>query len=187
VLKAAITPGDVVAIIGAGPIGLSALMTAQFYSPSQIIVIDLDDNRLKVATKFGATSVVNSGTGSVTERVMALTDGRGVDVAIEAVGLTATFGICQDIVAIGGRIANIGVHGKSATLHLESLWSKAVTITTRLVDAVTTPLLLRTVMSGRLTPQSLVTHRFSLTDTLKAYATFGNAGAEQTLKVIISA
>ncbi len=186
VLKGSIVPGDTVAIIGAGPIGLSALLTTQFYAPSNIIVIDLDDNRLQVAKQSGATQVFNSTDGKAVEKVMAMTSGRGVDVAIEAVGMAATFGMCQEIIGIGGRIANIGVHGASASLHLEKLWSQSITITTRLVDAVTTSLLLKTVLSGKLQPNQLITHQFALDDILNAYDTFGNAGREHALKVILT-
>jgi alcohol dehydrogenase len=186
VLNGAVKPGDTVAIIGAGPVGLSALLTTQFYAPANLIVIDLDDNRLEVAKKFGATAVVNSTDGKAVEKIMAMTGGKGVDVAIEAVGMAATFGLCQEIIGAGGRIANIGVHGASVTLHLEKLWSQNITITTRLVDAVTTPLLLKTVMAGKLQPKQLITHHFALDDILKAYDTFGNAGREHALKVILT-
>lgn len=186
VLNGAIKPGDTVAIVGAGPVGLSALLTAHFYTPARIIVIDLDDNRLEVAQQFGATEIINSTDGKAVEKVMALTNNRGVDVAIEAVGLPATFDICQEIVGAGGHIANIGVHGKSVNLHLEKLWSQNITITTRLVDAVTTPLLLRTVLAGKLRPKQLVTHRFKLAEIIQAYDTFGNAGKERALKVIVT-
>jgi alcohol dehydrogenase len=186
VLNGAVKPGDTVAIIGAGPVGLAALLTTQFYAAANLIVIDLDDNRLKVAKQFGATEVINSTDGKAVEKVMALTSGKGVDVAIEAVGLAATFGLCQEIIGAGGRIANIGVHGASVTLHLEKLWSQNITITTRLVDAVTTPLLLKTVMAGRLKPKQLITHHFKLDDVIKAYDTFGNAGREHALKVILT-
>ncbi len=186
VLNGCVKPGDTVAIIGAGPVGLSALLTTQFYAPASIIVIDLDDNRLAVAKKFGATAVVNSTDGKAVEKVMAMTSGKGVDVAIEAVGMAATFGICQEIIGVGGHIANIGVHGAGVTLHLEKLWSQNVTITTRLVDAVTTPLLLKTVMAGKLKPTQLITHHFTLDEILKAYDTFGNAGRERALKVILT-
>jgi len=185
VLNGGVKPGDTVAIIGAGPVGLSALLTTQFFTPARIIVIDLDANRLEVAKQFGATATINSTDGQAVEKVMAMTDGKGVDVAIEAVGIAATFGICQEIVGAGGHIANIGVHGASVTLHLEKLWSQNITITTRLVDAVTTPLLLKTVMAGKLQPKQLITHHFALSDILKAYDTFGNAGRERVLKVIL--
>ncbi len=186
VLNGHVQPGDTVAIVGAGPVGLAALLTAQFYTPARIIVIDLDDNRLRVAQQFGATEVVNSTDGHAVERVMRLTAGQGVDVAIEAVGLAGTFALCQDIIGVGGHLANIGVHGTSVTLHLEKLWSQNITITTRLVDAVTTPLLLKTVLAGKIAPQKLVTHHFKLADILQAYDTFGNAGREQALKVILT-
>jgi len=186
VLNGCVKPGDTVAIIGAGPVGLSALLTAQFYAPARIIAIDLEDNRLEVARQFGATDSVNSSDGKTVEKVMALTQGKGVDVAIEAVGAAATFAMCQEIVGAGGHIANIGVHGKSVTLHLEKLWSRNITITTRLVDTVTTPQLMRTVVAGRLDPKRLVTHHFALSDIIKAYDTFANAGRERALKVILT-
>ena len=134
VLKGQVKPGDTVAIVGAGPVGLAALMTARFYSPAMIVSIDLDDNRLKVAKEFGATVLINSSDGTAVQRVMDLTHGEGVDVAIEAVGLPATFDICQGIVAAGGHLANIGVHGKPVVLHMEKLWDRNATLTTRLVD-----------------------------------------------------
>jgi alcohol dehydrogenase len=186
VLNGTVKPGDTVVIIGAGPVGLSALLTTQFFAPANLIVIDLDDNRLNVAKQFGATAVINSTDGKAVEKVMALTSGKGVDVAIEAVGMAATFGLCQEIIGAGGHIANIGVHGASVTLHLEKLWSQNVTITTRLVDAVTTPLLLKTVMAGRLLPKQLITHHFTLDDILKAYDTFANGGRQHALKVILT-
>jgi len=186
VLKGCVEPGDTVAIVGAGPVGLSALLTSLFFAPAKIIVVDLDDNRLEVARQFGATDVVSSADGNAAEKIMAMTSGNGVDVAIEAVGAAATFGLCEEIVGAGGHIANIGVHGASASLHLETLWAKNVTITTRLVDAVTTPLLLRTVMAGRLKPAQLITHHFAFDDIVKAYDTFGNAGRDRALKVILT-
>ncbi len=185
VLNGAVKPGDTVAIIGAGPVGLAALLTAQFYSPAELIMIDLDNNRLEVAKRFGATQAVNSSDGKAVDKVMGLTQGKGVDVAIEAVGIPATFDTCQDIVTAGGHIANVGVHGKSVSLKLEKLWASNITITTRLVDTVTTPMLLKTVVSGRLRPRQLITHEFKLDDMMKAYDTFGNAAKEKALKVII--
>jgi alcohol dehydrogenase len=187
VLNGKVQPGQTVAIVGAGPIGLAALMTAQFYAPGRIIMIDLDDNRLEVAKKFGATDVVNSKGGDAVERVMALTNKRGVDVAIEAVGVPATFSICESIVGAGGTIANVGVHGTKVDLHLERLWAHNITLTTGLVDTYTTPMLLATVESKRLEPGKLVTHRFTLDQIAEAYATFGEAARTQALKVIISA
>jgi alcohol dehydrogenase len=186
VLNGAVKPGDTVAIVGAGPVGLAALLTTQFYAPANLVVIDLDDNRLAVAKQFGATAVVNSADGKAAEKIMAMTGGKGVDVAIEAVGIAATFGLCQDIIGAGGHIANIGVHGAGVTLHLEKLWPQNITITTRLVDAVTTPLLLKTVMAGKLKPKQLVTHHYALKEVMKAYDTFGNAGKERALKVILT-
>jgi alcohol dehydrogenase len=183
VLKGKIKPGDTVAIIGAGPIGLATLLTAQFYSPAEIIMVDSDENRLNVAKTFGATKLVNN---NAVEEIMKLTSSKGVDVAIEAVGIPATFDICQSIIAAGGHIANVGVHGKSVELHLEKLWSSNITITTRLVDTVTTPMLLKTVLSGKLRPEKLITHRFALNDIMKAYDTFGNAAKEKALKVILT-
>jgi alcohol dehydrogenase len=186
VLNGCITPGDTVAIVGAGPVGLATLLTAQFFAPTNLIVIDLDDNRLEVARQFGATALINSTDGKAVEKVLALTSGKGVDVAIEAVGIPATFEICQEIIGPGGHIANIGVHGAGVTLHLEKLWSQNITITTRLVDTVTTPLLLKTVMAGRLQPKQLITHHFTMDDVMQAYDTFGNAGRERALKVILT-
>jgi alcohol dehydrogenase len=185
-LNGQVKPGDIVAIIGAGPVGLAALLTAQLYSPAEIIMIDLDDNRLEVARSFGATQVVNSADGKAAQRVMELTQDAGVDVAIEAVGIAATFDICQAIIAPGGRIANVGVHGKPVVLHLEKLWSSNITLTTRLVDAGTTPMLLKMVESGRLAAKKLVSHRFELTEILKAYDTFANAAKEHAVKVVVT-
>lgn len=186
VLNGQVKPGDTVAIVGAGPIGLAVLLTAQFYSPAAIFMIDLDDKRLAVAKKFGATTLVNSTDGKAAEHVMKLTDGAGVDVAIEAVGLPATFAICQAIVAAGGRIANVGVHGKPVELHMEKLWDRNISLTTRLVDTVTTPMLLKVVNSGKLQPSKLVTHRFAMNDIMKAYDTFANAAKEGALKVVLT-
>ena len=185
VLNGAVKPGDTVAIVGGGPVGLAALLTAQFYSPAEIIMVDLDDNRLEVARSFGATQAVNSRDGKAAEKVLALTAGKGVDVAIEAVGIPATFDLCQDIVAAGGHIANVGVHGKPVALKLEKLWAHNVTITTRLVDTITTPMLLKNVVAGRLAPKKLITHRFALDEVMKAYDTFANAAQQKALKVIV--
>lgn len=186
VLNGQVKPGDSVAIVGAGPVGLAVLLTAQFYSPAAIYMIDLDDKRLAVAKEFGATTLINSSDGRATQQVLDLTDGAGVDVAIEAVGIPATFDICQAIVAAGGRIANVGVHGKPVELHLEKLWDRNIAITTRLVDTVTTPMLLKVVRSGKLQPSKLVTHRFAMNDIMKAYDTFGNAAKEGALKVVLT-
>jgi alcohol dehydrogenase len=148
-------------------------------------VIDLDDKRLAIAKQFGASTLINSSDGYAAHRVMELTEGAGVDVAIEAVGIPATFDICQAIVAAGGRIANVGVHGKSVELHMEKLWDRNISLTTRLVDTVTTPMLLKIVESGKLQPHKLVTHRFAMDDIMKAYDMFGNAAKEGVLKVVL--
>jgi len=186
VLNGRVQPGDTVAIVGGGPIGLATLLTAQFYSPAEVLVIDVDENRLDVARKFGATQVIHNGDGQAVAKVMALTGNRGVDVAIEAVGIPSSFDICQSIVAAGGHIANIGVHGKPVQLNLDKLWAHNITLTTRLVDTVTTPMLLKTVVSGKVEPKRLITHHFPLKDILKAYETFGNAMRERALKVIVT-
>lgn len=182
VLNGRVQPGASVAIVGAGPVGLAALLTAQFYSPAELIVIDLDENRLEAAKRFGATKT----TGEEAKRqLLQLTENKGVDTAIEAVGIPATFELCQEILAAGGVIANIGVHGVKADLHLETLWSHNIAITTRLVDTVTTPMLLKTVRSGKIDPKKLITHRFKLDAILDAYETFSKASDTRALKVII--
>jgi alcohol dehydrogenase len=186
VLNGKVQPGSTVAIVGSGPIGLAALLTAQFYSPARIIMIDLDDNRLKIAKKFGATDTINSSDGSAVDMVMILTGGAGVDTAIEAVGIPTTFELCEKLIAAGGVIANIGVHGKPATLHLESLWDRNIAITTRLVDTATIPMLFKTVAAKKIDPTLLITHRFTLDEGEKAYATFDNAAETKALKVIIT-
>jgi alcohol dehydrogenase len=187
VLNGKVQPGSTVAIIGAGPIGLAALLTAQFYAPAEIIMIDLDDNRLDVAKRFGATAAVNSADGKAAETVMRMTGEHGVDTAIEAVGIPATFELCEEIVAPGGTIANIGVHGTKVDLHLEHLWDRNITITTRLVDTVSTPMLLNIVRSHRIDPKLLITHRFKLDRIIDAYETFAHAADTRALKMIIEA
>jgi alcohol dehydrogenase len=187
VLNGRVQPGASVAIVGAGPIGLAALLTAQFYAPAEIIMVDLDDNRLAIAKTFGATATVNSTGGTAADAIMKMTDGRGVDTAIEAVGIPATFELCEKIVGPGGTIANIGVHGTKVALHMESLWDRNITITTRLVDTASTAMLLKTVKAGKLDPKKLVTHRFKLDAILDAYETFANAAETRALKVIIEA
>jgi alcohol dehydrogenase len=187
VLNGKVQPGSTVAIVGSGPVGLAALLTAQFYAPADVIMIDLDNNRLEVAKRFGATAVVNSADGKARETVMKLTDGRGVDTAIEAVGVPATFELCEQLVAPGGTIANIGVHGKPVTLHLEQLWDRNITITTRLVDTVSTPMLLEVLRSHKIDPKLLITHHFKLDQILDAYETFGHAAQTRALKVIVEA
>ncbi|MFM0053025.1 zinc-dependent alcohol dehydrogenase family protein [Caballeronia grimmiae] len=185
VLNGRVQPGDTVAIVGAGPIGLAALFTAQFYAPAQIIMIDRDPHRLEVARTFGASACIDIARTEPAGEVLRLTEGAGVDCAVEAVGVPATFELCESIIAAGGTIANVGVHGVKADLHLETLWDRNITITTRLVDTVSTPMLLRTVRAGRLNPNRLITHRFTLEKALEAYETFGNAADTGALKVII--
>jgi alcohol dehydrogenase len=185
VLYGAVKPGDTVAIVGAGPIGMAALLTAQFYSPSRIILVDLDESRLELARKFGATHTLNSAEGDVVERIVAMTKD-GVDVAIEAVGIPATFDICQSIVRPGGHIANVGVHGQAVSLQIQKLWIANITLTTGLVNTNTTPMLLKNVESKKLQPEQLITHRFDFGQMLEAYEVFGNAAQEKALKVIIS-
>ena len=187
VLNGKIQPGGTVAIVGSGPIGLAALLTAQFYTPAQIIMIDLDYNRLEVAKKFGATATINSADGKAVETLMKMTGQLGVDTAIEAVGIPSTFELCEKIIAPGGTIANIGVHGTKVELHLENLWDRNISITTRLVDTGTIPMLLKTVASHKIDPKLLITHRFKLDQILDAYETFGQAAKTKALKVIIAA
>ncbi|WP_183733432.1 MULTISPECIES: zinc-dependent alcohol dehydrogenase family protein [Paraburkholderia] len=185
VLNGKVEPGSTVAIVGAGPIGLAALLTAQFYSPSQIIMIDMDPNRLACAKRFGATACLDPRAGDVADAVMKLTDGVGVDCAIEAVGVPATFELCEQLVAPGGVVANVGVHGVPASIFLDKLWDRNVTITTRLVDTVSTPMLLKTVCAGRIDPGRLITNRFAFEEAAKAYETFSHAADTHALKVII--
>jgi alcohol dehydrogenase len=184
VLNGCVKPGDTIAIVGAGPVGMSALLTAQFYSPAKIYMVDLDDNRLDTAKQFGATNIINSAKEDPSKKIMNETDD-GVDVAIEAVGIPASFDVCQAIVKPGGHIAVVGVHGHSVDLQLQKLWIQNITLTTGLVSTNTTPMLLKTVTSGKLDPAKLITHHFALTDILKAYSVFGNAGKEKAMKVII--
>jgi alcohol dehydrogenase len=187
VLNGKVQPGSSVAIVGSGPIGLAALLTARFFSPADLIMIDLDDSRLEAARRFGATAVVNSTSGLAAETVMKMTGGRGADTVIEAVGIPATFELCEKIVAPGGIIANIGVHGTKVDLHLENLWDRNITITTRLVDTVSTPMLLASLRSNKIDPALLITHRFSLDKIVEAYETFAHAADTRALKMMISA
>ena len=186
VLAGKVKPGDSVVIVGAGPVGMAALLTAQFYSPAQLIMVDGDTNRLEVAQRFGATHVIDINTQNAVERIFEITHGVGVDVAIEAVGIPASFDTCQSVIAPGGSIANVGVHGKSVELHLEKLWIQNVTISTGLVNTNTTPLLMKTVASGKIDAGKLITHRFALSEILQAYEVFGNAAKEKAMKVILS-
>ena len=184
VLYGAVQPGDTVAIIGAGPIGMAALLTAQFFSPARLIMVDVDDSRLAMAKTFGATDVINSASTDAVAGLMAMTKD-GIDVVIEAVGIAATFDICQSVVRPGGHIANIGVHGTSVDLQLQDLWIKNITLTTGLVNTNTTDMLMKNVQSGKLKPAELITHRFPFADFMRAYEVFANASKEKALKVII--
>src|SRR6202453_1089278 len=185
VLNGAISPGDVVAIVGAGPVGLSAILTAKLYTPGRIVAIDLADSRLESALRFGADITINNGREDPAALVMEMTEGLGADVALEAVGVPQTFELATELIRPGGRVANIGVHGKSAELHLEKLWTRDVTITTGLVDTNTIPQLLRLVASGRLDPSLFATHRLPLSDTMTAYDTFADAANTGALKVVL--
>ncbi|HVA31109.1 MAG TPA: zinc-dependent alcohol dehydrogenase family protein [Gaiellaceae bacterium] len=187
VLNGGVRPGDTVAIVGAGPIGLAAIMTAKLYTPGRIIAIDLADSRLAKALEFGADVTINNGVENALERVLELTDGLGADVAIEAVGVPDTFELATAIIRPGGRVANVGVHGHSATLHLETLWIRDVTITTGLVDTTTTPQLMKLIEGRRLDPSLFATHRFTFDDTEQAYDVFADAAATHALKVVLSA
>ncbi|MBA3842303.1 MAG: zinc-dependent alcohol dehydrogenase family protein [Actinobacteria bacterium] len=187
VLNGGVEPGDTVAVVGAGPIGLAAIMTAQLHTPGQIIAIDLADARLEKAREFGADVTINNGREDAIAIVMGLTGGLGADVAIEAVGVPDTFELCTALIRPGGRVANVGVHGKCATLHLETLWTRDVTITTGLVDTNTTPKLLKLIESGRLDPSPFATHHFALADTVEAYDVFGAAAETGALKVVLEA
>lgn len=185
VLNGKIQPGNTVAIVGAGPIGLATLLTAQFYSPSQIIMIDPDNHRLELAKRLGATTTINNKNTNAINAIMELTNKRGVDTAIEAVGIPETFVLCEEIVAAGGTIANVGVHGLKVDLHLERLWSHNITITTRLVDTVTTPMLLKTIIANKINPNLLISHHFKFDKIIEAYDTFSQAADSKAIKVII--
>ena len=185
VLNGKIQPGSTVAIVGAGPIGLAVLLTAVLYSPSLIIMIDKDKHRLNIAKQLGATHVLDSSSENIVNKIMEITKG-GVDTAIEAVGIPDTFVMCENIVAPGGTIANIGVHGAEVPLYLERLWSQNITITTRLVDTTTTPTLLKMVSSKKIDPTVLISHHFDFEDILEAYDTFAEASKTQAIKMIIN-
>ena len=185
VLNGKVDAGDTVVIVGAGPVGLAAVMTAKLYTPARIVVIDLADSRLEKAQAFGADVTINNGREDALAFVNELTHGLGADVAIEAVGLPETFELCTELVRPGGHVANVGVHGHPATLHLETLWTKDVTITTGLVDTFSTPRLLQLIAEGRLDATQFATHRFALDETLDAYDTFAAAAETDALKVVL--
>ena len=186
VLNGMVRPADVVAIVGAGPIGLAAAQTARLFSPQHIVAIDLAPSRLEMAKHFGADETINSGREDTVARIHALTDDLGADVVIEAVGVPETFELCTRLVRPGGHIANIGVHGKPATLALDKLWAANITITTGLVDTYSTPTLLKMVDAGELSTLQFGTHHFAINDIQHAYETFANAGIENALKVVIT-
>ncbi|HEY6627384.1 MAG TPA: zinc-dependent alcohol dehydrogenase family protein [Acidimicrobiia bacterium] len=186
VLNGRVGPGDVVAVVGAGPIGLAAILGARLYSPSHIIAIDLADSRLEAAKQFGADLTINNGREDAVRIVKEMTDGLGADVSMEAVGVPAAFELATSLVRPGGRIANIGVHGEPATLHLEELWIKNVTITTGLVDTYSTPTLLGLIQSGMINPSPLVTHTFKMEQFEEAYDVFGRASETGALKVVLA-
>ena len=181
-----IQPGDIVAVVGAGPVGLASIMTARLYGPSRIIALDLDDNRIEKARAFGASDGVNSGSDGFVEAVRAMTDGLGVDVAIEAVGIPETFETCLRLVRPGGHVANVGVHGKPVQLPLQDLWIEDITITMGLVSTSTTPMLLQLVEQDKLPAAMFATHRFTFDQVLDAYDTFSRAADTKALKVVIS-
>ena len=189
VLNGAVEPGQTVAVVGAGPIGLAAILGAQLYSPARIIAIDLADQRLEAARKFGADTTLNGNRPEepLLEDISKMTpEGLGVDVAIEAVGVPQTFELAAKLIRPGGRVANIGVHGAPATLHLEDLWIKNVTITTGLVDTYSTPTLLDLVASHRIDAGSFITHRFRMDEFMEAYDVFANAAETGALKVLLT-
>ena len=186
VLNGHVQPGDTVAVVGAGPIGLSTVLGAQLYSPSHIVAIDLADSRLEAAKRFGADLVVNNGRDDPIAFVRELTGGLGADVAIEAVGRPASFELCAELVRPGGHVANIGVHGTSVTLHLETLWTRDVTITTGLVDTFSTPTLLRLVASRQIDVGQFGTHHFRIDDMIEAYDVFARAADTGAVKVILT-
>jgi alcohol dehydrogenase len=186
VLNGRVGPGDTVAVVGAGPIGLAAITGARLYTPGHVIAIDLADARLKAALEFGADLTVNNGVEDAVAYVKDVTGGRGADVAIEAVGVPDSFELCTSLVRPGGHVANIGVHGKPATLHLESLWIRNITVTTGLVDAYSTPTLLRLIESRQIDAARFVTHRFELDDIISAYDVCGRAAETGAIKVIMT-
>jgi alcohol dehydrogenase len=186
VLAGGVRPGDVVAIVGAGPVGLSAITTARLFSPRHIVAIDRSDTRLKEAKEFGADVTINNSTEDAAAVIRDLTGRLGADVAIEAVGTPETFELAVKLARPGGRIANIGVHGKPAMLHLEDQWARDITITTGLVDASSTPTLMRLVAAGQLDAGRFVTHRFGLNDFEQAYDLFGDAASNGALKVVLT-
>lgn len=185
VLNGQVKPGDSIAVVGCGPIGLAAIMTAQLYSPSTIIAVDVDQNRLGMARKIGATHIVDNSKGDAADQIKALTEGKGADVTIECLGQPFTFDVCQEAVAAGGCIANIGVHGKPVTLQLQKLWAHNIRLTTALVDTHSTPRLLKMVHADKLAPQQLISHHFTLDQMMQAYDVFSQAAKQKAIKISI--
>lgn len=186
VLNGMVRPGDVVAVIGAGPVGLSAIKGARQFSPSHIVAIDMDESRLIAAKAFGADVVVNNTHDDPLPVIQESTGGLGADVAIEAVGLSATFTLGTSLVRPVGRVANVGVHGTPTSLHLEDLWSRDLTITMGLVDTYTIPVLLRMAISHQIDTKPFITHHFALDDIMDAYDAFSLASVTGALKVILT-
>jgi alcohol dehydrogenase len=187
VLNGRVEPGDTVAVVGAGPIGLATIMTAKLHTPGRIVAIDVADARLEKARELGADVTINNGRDDPVPKVMELTGGLGADVAVEAVGVPETFELCTELIRPGGRVANVGVHGHPAILHLETLWIRDVLITTGLVDTNTTPKLLKLIEGGRLDPTVFATHHFALADAEQAYDVFAAAAETRALKVVLTA
>lgn len=186
VMKAEVGLGDTIAVLGAGPVGLATIMAAQFFSPAETIVVDLDDHRLEKARELGATTTINNRDGKAYERIMELTGGRGVDVAIEVIGNPATCQLAQDIIGPGGRMANIGIYSKSVELHKEILWTRNITIRMGVVNTNTIPVLLRMIKACKLDPTKLITHHFRLDEIVHAYDIFKNAAKEQAIKIVLT-
>ncbi len=186
VLNGGVRPGDIVAIVGAGPIGLSAIVGSQLFNPSHIVAIDLADSRLEAAKQFGADIVINNSREDARQVILDLTDGLGADVSIEAVGVPATFELATTLIRPGGHVANIGVHGEPVSLHLETLWTRDVTITTGLVDTNSTPTLLRLLQGGQIDAERFVTHRFGFGQFIDAYDTFSRSADTGALKVVLA-
>ncbi|MFC4686821.1 zinc-dependent alcohol dehydrogenase family protein [Epilithonimonas pallida] len=182
-----VKPGDAIAIVGAGPVGMSVLLTSQFYSPSTIIMVDMDENRLELAKTLGATHTVNSAVENAEEAIKKIVGEEGVDVAIEAVGIPPTWDICQKIVKPGGHLANVGVHGVKVDFEIQKLWIKNLTITTGLVNTNTTPMLLKATATNKLPLKSLITHHYKLDQIEEAYQVFLNGAKEKAMKIIIEA
>ncbi|CAN5557158.1 zinc-dependent alcohol dehydrogenase family protein [soil metagenome] len=186
VMNGGVKPGDTIAVVGAGPVGLAAIMTAKLHGPGRVIAIDMDGGRLDRAMKLGADTKINNASENAVEKVMELTDGLGADTVMEAVGIPETFELCTELVRPGGHVANIGVHGAPATLHLEALWIKSITITTGLVDTHSTPTLLKLVAEGRLDSTAFATHRYGLGEIMDAYDVFSDAASNDAMKVVLS-